>query len=80
LPPFRLFRAFARAMGMTPHEYQRQARVRYAMALIRASARGGGALSDIAVASGFADQAHLTRTFRRMLGVTPGAYKTATRV
>jgi AraC-like DNA-binding protein len=76
LPPFRLFRAFARAVGMTPHEYQRQARVRHAMSLIRC----GGALSDVAAASGFADQAHLTRMFRRMLGVTPGAYKTATRV
>ncbi|MDR5827194.1 AraC family transcriptional regulator [Caballeronia sp. LP006] len=75
LPPYRLFRAFSRETGMTPHEYQRQARVRVAMALIR----DGGALSDIAAATGFADQAHLTRTFRRMLGVTPGAYKTATR-
>jgi AraC-like DNA-binding protein len=78
LPPFRLFRAFSRAMGMTPHEYQRQARVRRAIALIRTTP-GGGALSDIAAATGFADQAHLTRTFRRMLGVTPGAYRTATR-
>lgn len=75
LPPFRLFRAFSRETGMTPHEYQRQARVRRAMQMIR----HGGALSDIAAATGFADQAHLTRTFRRMLGVTPGAYKTATR-
>ena len=75
LPPFRLFRAFSRETGMTPHEYQRQARVRRAMQMIRR----GGALSDIAAATGFADQAHLTRTFRRMLGVTPGAYKTATR-
>ncbi|QSN64854.1 AraC family transcriptional regulator [Caballeronia sp. M1242] len=75
LPPYRLFRAFSRETGMTPHEYQRQARVRRAMALIRR----GNALSDIAAETGFADQAHLTRTFRRMLGVTPGAYKAATR-
>jgi AraC-like DNA-binding protein len=75
LPPFRLFRAFSRETGMTPHEYQRQARVRRAQQMIR----HGGKLSAIAAATGFADQAHLTRTFRRMLGVTPGAYKAAAR-
>ena len=76
LPPYRLYRAFSLEVGMTPHEYQRQARVRRAMALIRR----GSALSDIAAKTGFSDQAHLTRTFRRMLGVTPGAYKSATRI
>ncbi len=34
LPPFRLFRAFERATGMTPHGYQRQARIRFAAGLI----------------------------------------------
>lgn len=75
LPPFRLFRAFHRAMGMTPHAYQRQARVHIAMHLIRQ----GRSLSDVAMAVGFADQAHLTRTFRKVMGVTPGIYQTAFR-
>jgi AraC-like DNA-binding protein len=35
LPPFRLFRAFERATGMSPHGYQRQARIRLAAELIR---------------------------------------------
>ena len=73
LPPFRLFRAFARAAGMSPHGYQRQARVRYAAALIRL----GRLLCDAALAAGFADQAHMTRSFRRTMGVTPGAYREA---
>jgi AraC-like DNA-binding protein len=75
LPPYRLFRAFERHVGMTPHGYQRQARVRRAVALIRA----GRALSDVAAAVGFADQAHLTRWFRRSLAVTPGMYRNALR-
>lgn len=75
LPPFRLFRAFSRDTGMTPHAYQRQARIRVASQLIR----GGMALSEAAAAAGFADQAHLTRSFRRVRGVTPGAYRTAVR-
>ncbi len=76
LPVFRLFRAFERHLGMTPHAYQRQARVRAAIALIRL----GRPLGEVAAASGFADQAHLTRSFRRMMGVTPGVFRDATRV
>jgi AraC-like DNA-binding protein len=73
LPPYRAFRAFARAVGMPPHAYQRQARVRRAAALIR----HGDPLSEVAAAAGFADQAHMTRLFRRMMGVTPGVYRAA---
>jgi AraC-like DNA-binding protein len=75
LPRFRLFRAFERTTGMSPHRYQRQARVRFAAGLIRQ----GHSLSDAALAAGFADQAHMTRSFRSTIGVTPGAYKDAYR-
>lgn len=73
LPPFRLLRAFERAMGMSPHSYQRQARIRFATGLIRF----GHPLREVAAAAGFSDQAHLTRSFKRSLGVTPGAYRQA---
>jgi len=73
LPTFQLFRAFERELGMTPHAYQRQARVRLAMKLIRASC----SLGDTSVLSGFTDQAHLTRWFRRFMGITPGQYQKA---
>ena len=73
LPAFRLFRAFEKATGMTPHGYQRQARVRLASHLIRS----GHGLSEAALMAGFADQAHMTRSFRRTMGVTPGAYRNA---
>jgi len=75
LPPFRLFRTFERVTGMTPHAYQRQARLRLATDLIRRGLR----LCDVAAACGFADQAHLTRSFWRSLGVTPGDYRSAFR-
>jgi AraC-like DNA-binding protein len=71
LPSFRLFRAFKRATGMTPHVYQRQARVRLAAGMIRF----GHPLREVAMAAGFADQSHLTRIFRRAMGVAPGAYR-----
>jgi AraC-like DNA-binding protein len=75
LPPFQLYRAFGRTMGMSPHAYQRQARVRFAVGLIRL----GHPISDTAQAAGFADQAHMTRCFRSTIGVTPGAYRDAYR-
>lgn len=73
LPPFQLFRAFERTLGMTPHAYQRQARVRMAMRLIRAN----HSLGEASVLCGFSDQAHLTRWFRRFSGITPGQYQKA---
>jgi AraC-like DNA-binding protein len=73
LPPSRLLRAFIRAVGVSPHAYQRQARLRHATALIR----DGHGLSDAALAAGFADQAHFTRLFRQAMGLSPGAYQRA---
>ncbi len=75
LPAYRLYRAFERETGMTPHEYQRQARIRTAQRLLR----DGGELSAIAAATGFSDQAHFTRSFRSRMGITPGAYRSAVR-
>lgn len=73
IPQFRLFRAFERQYGMTPHAYQRQARVRYAIHLMRNRCP----LSQAGILSGFADQAHFTRWFRRFTGITPGQYQKA---
>jgi AraC-like DNA-binding protein len=67
------YRAFYRAYGLAPSDYQRQLRVRAARRLLC----GGAAPADAAVQAGFADQAHLTRWFRRYYGVTPGAYRGA---
>jgi len=73
LPQYKLFRAFERTYGMTPHAYQRQARVRFAMRLLRQ----GVTLVDAGALSGFSDQAHFTRWFKRFMGVTPGLYQRA---
>jgi AraC-like DNA-binding protein len=67
---FQLVRGFARETGMTPHAYLMQRRVRLARALIAA----GKPLVDAALLSGFADQSHMTRAFRRQYGHTPGAF------
>lgn len=73
LPPFRLLRAFRRAIGLTPHNYQLQSRVRKAHKLIIR----GDALADVSLAVGFSDQPHLTRVFKSMMGGTPGQFRAA---
>jgi AraC-like DNA-binding protein len=65
-----LARSFVRAYGITPHRYLTGRRVDRARHLLTA----GLAPAEAAVASGFYDQAHLTRHFRGLLGTTPAAY------
>jgi AraC-like DNA-binding protein len=68
--PFQLARAFHADVGMSPHVYLEQCRVRAACTLLLEGER----LSDVAYATGFPDQAHFTRRFKGIMGVTPGAY------
>ena len=70
LSPFHLCRVFRQSVGMPPHAYQTQLRVRRARSLLRA----GLPIASAAVAAGFYDQAHLTRHFKRVMGVPPGHY------
>jgi AraC-like DNA-binding protein len=67
------YRAFSRAYGLAPSDYQRQLRVRAARRLLCLDVPPAVAAAE----AGFADQAHLTRWFRRYYGVTPGAYRAA---
>jgi AraC-like DNA-binding protein len=67
---FHLLRLFKRTTGFTPYEYLVQIRVRRAMQLLRQ----GQAATKVAFATGFADQAHLNRHFKRLVGLTPGAF------
>ena len=70
LSPFHLTRLFKRALGVAPYQYLIQMRVNSARALIAAGG-GGYSLAQIATSVGFADQSHLTRHFKKVLGVTP---------
>jgi AraC-like DNA-binding protein len=70
LSAFHLCRVFREAVGMTPHAYQTQVRVRHAKSLLRA----GLPITLVAAEAGFYDQAHLTRHFKRIVGLTPGRY------
>lgn len=69
--PAHLVRAFGAAFGIAPHQYLMSRRVERARRLLLEGMRPG----EAAVTAGFYDQAHLTRHFRRWVGVTPGRYR-----
>jgi len=73
LSPFHFARAFKAATGTAPHRYLTDRRIEHAKALI---AEGRLPLVEIADVCGFSSQAHLTRWFKRIVGTTPGAYRT----
>ncbi|WP_240547231.1 helix-turn-helix domain-containing protein [Mesorhizobium tianshanense] len=63
--------AFKAATGIPPHRWQMQARVRKIQTMM---VHEPVSLGDIAEATGFFDQAHLTRVFKSIVGLTPGAW------
>ncbi len=65
-------RAFKASTGLAPYQWQLQARVERAKNLLLTT---NGCLEDIADATGFADAVHFGRTFRRMTGATPAAWR-----
>jgi AraC-like DNA-binding protein len=71
MSPFALVRAFRSETGLPPHAYVNHLRVRLARQLLDS----GEAPADVAARAGFADQAHLTRHFKRVVGVPPRAYQ-----
>jgi AraC-like DNA-binding protein len=71
LTPFALLRAFRTAYGLPPHAYLIQLRIRRACELLRRGMKP----AEVAAAVGFCDQSHLSRHFRRLVGVPPGAYQ-----
>lgn len=70
LSSFYLLRVFHNSTGFPPHEYQTQVRIAHARKLIRK----GTSLAETALETGFFDQSHLSRNFKRIVGVTPRQY------
>ena len=65
-------RAFKTSVGLTPHAYVVERRVEHAKLLLLG---GKLPLSEIAVAAGFTDQAHLSRRFRETVGAPPASWR-----
>ncbi|WP_252181301.1 AraC family transcriptional regulator [Azospirillum sp. B4] len=64
-------RRFKRLHGLAPQEFRLLDRLNAARCLLRS----GESIAAVAADTGFADQSHLGRCFRRAFGVTPGRYR-----
>lgn len=64
--------AFRESTGMPPQQWQMKARVERAKNMLKDAQTP---LAAVALGVGFADQAHLTRVFRKIVGTTPGAWR-----
>lgn len=71
LTRYDLARQFRSAFGTSPYRYSLMRRLDCA----RAQLRRNRSLADVALAAGFADQAHLSRMFKHAFGVTPARYR-----
>jgi AraC-like DNA-binding protein len=70
LSPYYLLRAFRAEVGMPPYAYLESVRIRHTQRLIKA----GLPLAEVAAEVGFSSQSHMTRQFKKIIGVTPGQY------
>src|ERR1700732_3286890 len=70
LSPYNMLRTFRSSIGLTPHSYLIQIRIEEGKRLLRM----GNSISDVSASTGFVDQSHFTRHFKRIMGVTPGQY------
>lgn len=65
-------RAFRRTANTTPYQWLLHRRIDHAKTLMR---DGSQTLADVALACGFADQSHFTRTFSRLVGISPRSWR-----
>jgi|SRR5271170_956327 len=75
LSAYHLLRVFRSETGLPPHAFLEQVRVNRAREFLRA----GSSIADVTFKTGFSDQSHLSRHFKRMTGVTPGQYQKTAR-
>lgn len=70
---FHMLREFKKQFGLPPYEYLNQLRVQRVKEYLRKQK----SIADVAIQTGFSDQSHLTRTFKRLTGITPGLYRSS---
>ena len=70
-------RLFKQSTGRSPHRYVLEQRIRRAQQFLRTS---NMTILEASVRTGFADQGHFTKAFRRFVGVTPTEYRVQSKI
>jgi AraC family transcriptional regulator len=78
LSPYHFARQFKVATGLPPHQYVIARRVERAKQRLQAGT--DRSLAEVAVDAGFSDQSVFCRHFKRLVGVTPGRFRTPARI
>jgi len=72
LSQFHFIRAFKHSVGLSPYQYVLSERISVAKELLSQRDRS---IADVALAVGFSDASQLSRVFRKLVGVTPAAFR-----
>jgi AraC family transcriptional regulator len=78
LSPYHFARQFKRATGLPPHQYVVACRVERAKQALQTGS--DLSLAEVAAHAGFSDQSQFSRHFKRLVGVTPGQFRTPARI
>jgi AraC family transcriptional regulator len=73
MSPYYFSRLFKKSTGLTPHQYLIKCRTEQAKRLLKTT---NLSIANIAAQVGFVDQSHLTRHFKRQVGVLPSQFRT----
>lgn len=67
ISPYHLIRSFKKKIGLTPHKFQMQNKIRKAQYLLLHN----NSITEVALATGFCDQSHFNKWFQKIVGLTP---------
>ena len=70
ISPYHLIRSFKKQIGLTPHKFQMQNRIRKAQRILLKSK----SITEVALTTGFCDQSHFNKWFQKIVGLTPTEY------
>lgn len=68
---YHFIRSFKQIVGLTPHQFQLQNRIRKAQHLLKDT----DSITEVALATGFCDQSHFIKQFKKIVGLSPTVYK-----
>ncbi len=71
MSPFHMIRQFKKEVGLTPHHFQIQCRIRKSQKMLLSDK----SIAEVALDTGFCDQSHFIRCFKKIVGITPASYQ-----